>query len=135
MSYTPIQPTDSHLATLLRVAKYLSRPQHVVTEADACMAFRHTLEMVHEASVVLTTHGEPVAALVSCAVLDAMREALRRLLVETMHTSFTQLQAHVASAPPAEPTSEAELEALVDDIVRRARHQPSPTVSRHAECP
>jgi hypothetical protein len=71
-----------------------------------------------------TINGEPVAALVSFATLEAMRGALRHALVGMMEASFTQVQAQVASAPPAEPTSEAELEALVDDVVRRARRSP-----------
>lgn len=47
--------------------------------------------------VVLTTNGEPAEA------------------------SFAQVQAQVASAPQAEPTSEAELETLVDDVVQRGQ--------------
>jgi hypothetical protein len=61
--------------------------------------------MAHQASVVLTTNGEPAAALVSFATLQAMRGVLQHLIVEAMETSFTQVQAQVASAPPAEPTS------------------------------
>ena len=83
--------------------------------------------------MVLTTNGEPAAALVSFATLEAMRGALRHLLVEAMEASFAQVQAQVVSAPQAEPTSEAELEALVDDVVRRARRQPSPTAPRRTE--
>jgi hypothetical protein len=135
MSQSPTQPTDSYTTTLLRVAEYLSRPQQFVAVAEAHAAFRHTLDMAHQASVVLTTNGEPTAALVSFAAMEAMRGALLHLLVEAMETSFAQVQAQVAGAPPAEPTSEAELEALVDDVVRRARRQPSPTAPRHTECP
>jgi hypothetical protein len=91
--------------------------------------------MAHQASVVLTTNGEPVGALVSFATLEAMRGALQHLLVEAMETSFTQMQAQVASALHAEPTSEAELEALVDEVVRHARRQSSPTAPRSTECP
>jgi hypothetical protein len=93
------------------------------------------LDMAHQASVVLTTNGEPTGALVSFATLEAMRGALQHLLAEAMETSFTQVQAQVAIAPHPEPTSEAELEALVDETVRRTRHQPSPTVPRRTECP
>jgi hypothetical protein len=135
MSQSPTQPTDSYTTTLLRVAEYLSRPQQFVAVAEAHAAFRHTLDMVHQASVILTTNGEPAGALVSFATLEAVRGALQHLLVEAMDTSFTQVQAQVASTPHAEPTSEAELEALVDDVVRRARRQPSPTASRRTECP
>jgi hypothetical protein len=126
---------DPYTATLLRVAEYLSRPQQFVAVAEAHAAFGPILDMAHQASVVLTTNGEPAGALVSFATLEAMRGALQHLLVEAMETSFTQVQAQVASAPHAEPTSEAELEALVDDVVRRARRQPLPTALRHTECP
>ena len=135
MPQSPTQPTDSYTTTLLRVAEYLSRPQQFVAIAEAHAAFRHTLDMAHQASVVLTMNGEPTAALVSFATLEAMRSALLHLLVETMEASFAQVQAQVAGAPPAEPTSEAELEALVDDVVRRARRQPSPAAPRRTECP
>jgi len=126
---------DPYTTTLLRVAEYLSRPQQFVAVAEAHAAFGHILDMAHQASVVLTTNGEPTGALVSFATLEAMRGALQHLLAEAMETSFTQVQAQVAIAPHAEPTSEAELEALVDETVRRTRHQPSPTVPRRTECP
>lgn len=135
MSQSPTQPMDPYTTTLLRVAEYLSRLQQFVVVAEAQAAFGHTLNMAHQASVVLTTNGESTGALVSFATLEAMRGALQHLLVEAMETSFTQVQAQVASAPHAEPTSEAELEALVDDVVRHARRQPSPTAPRHTECP
>jgi hypothetical protein len=126
---------DPYTTTLLRVAEYLSRPQQFVAVAEAHAAFGHILDMAHQASVVLTTNGEPTGALVSFATLEAMRGALQHLLAEAMETSFTQVQAQVAIAPHPEPTSEAELEALVDETVRRTRHQPSPTVPRRTECP
>ena len=129
MPQSPTSPTDSHTTTLLRVAEYLSRPQQFVAVAEAQAALRHTLDMAHQASVVLTTNGEPAAALVSFVTLEAMRGALRHLLVEAMDAGFAQVQAQVASAP------EAELESLVDDVVRRARRQPSPAAPRRTECP
>ena len=135
MAQSPTQPMDPYTTALLRVAEYLSRPQRFVAAAEAQAAFRHTLDMADQASVVLTTNGEPAAALVSFATLEAMRGALQHLLVEAMEASFAQVQAQVASAPHAEPTSEAELEALVDDVVRRARRQSSPTAPRRTECP
>ena len=72
--------------------------------------------------MVLTTNGEPAAALVSFATLEAMRGALQHLLVEAIEASFAQVQVQVVSAPHVEPTNESELEALVDDVVRRERH-------------
>jgi hypothetical protein len=135
MPQSPTSPTDPYTTALLRVAEYLSRPQQFVAIAEAQVAFRHTLDIAHQTSVVLTTNGEPTAALVSFATLEAMRGALRHLLVEAMEASFAQVQAQVASAPQAEPTSEAELETLVDDVVRRARRQSLPTAPRRTECP
>ena len=135
MSQSPTQPTEPYTATLLRVAEYLSRPQQFVAVAEAHAAFGHILDMARQASVVLTTNGEPAGALVSFATLEAMRAALQHLLVEAMETSFAQVQAQVASALHAEPTSEVELETLVDDVVQHARRQPSPTAPRRTECP
>jgi hypothetical protein len=120
MSQSPTQPMEPYTTTLFRVAEYLSRPQQFVAVAEAHAAFGHTLDMAHQASVVLTTNGEPAGVLVSFATLKAMRAALQHLLVEAMETSFAQVQAQVASAPHAEPTSEAELETLVDEAVRHA---------------
>jgi PHD/YefM family antitoxin component YafN of YafNO toxin-antitoxin module len=125
MPQPPTQPIDHYTTALLCVAEYLSRPQQFVAVAEAHAAFRHTLDMAHQASVVLTTNGEPAAALVSFAALEAMRDALQHLLVEAMEASFVQVQVQVVSAPHAEPTSEAELAALVNDVVQRTRHQSS----------
>jgi len=135
MPQSPTSPTAPYTTALLRVAEYLSRPQQFVAVAEAQVAFHHTLDIAHQTSVVLTTNGEPTAALVSFATLEAMRGALRHLLVEAMEASFAQMQVQVASAPQVEPTSEAELEALVDDVVRRARRQSLPTAPRRTECP
>jgi prevent-host-death family protein len=129
MSHAVTSPTEPQAHALLRVAEYLSRPQQFVAVAEARAAFRHTLERVHQASVVLTSNGEPAVALVPFATLEAMRSALLHLLVGEMEASFAQRQAQVASEPGAEPTSEAELEALVGDVVRRARHQAQPPSS------
>ena len=59
MSQSPTQPMDPHTAALLPVAEYLSRPAQLMAVTEAHAAFRHTLDMVHQASVVLTMHGEP----------------------------------------------------------------------------
>jgi prevent-host-death family protein len=67
---------DPYITTLLRVAEYLSHPQQFVAVAEAHAAFGHILDMAHQASVVLTTNGEPAGALVSVATLEAMRGAL-----------------------------------------------------------
>lgn len=81
--------------------------------------------MAHQASVVLTTNGEPpAAALVAFATLEAMRGALLHLLLRALEVSFAQMQAQVASEPHAAPTSDPELDALVGEAVRRVRSQP-----------
>jgi prevent-host-death family protein len=126
MSHSVTSPTEPQAHALLRVAEYLSRPQQFVAVAEARAAFRHTLERVDQASVVLTSNGEPAVALVPFATLEAMRSALLHLLVGEMEASFAQRQAQVAREPGTEPTSEAELEALVANVVRRARHQAKP---------
>jgi antitoxin (DNA-binding transcriptional repressor) of toxin-antitoxin stability system len=86
--------------------------------------------MAYQASVVLTTNGEPVAALVPFATLEAMRGALLHLLIGEMDASFARVQVQVTNEPRAEATSEAELEALVDDAVQRGRRQPAPPTPR-----
>ena len=130
MSQVPPEQTPHHVSALLHVADYLSRPQQFIAVADARAAFRRTLEMVRQASVVLTTNGEPAAALVPFATLEAMRGALLHLLVDEMDTSFTRLQAQVTSEPRADATNDEELDALVDAAVQRGRRQSSPPTPR-----
>ena len=55
---------DEKAAALLRVASYLGRPQQFMAIADARAKMRRTLELAAKGSVVLTTHGEPAAAVV-----------------------------------------------------------------------
>ena len=130
MSQLPPEQMPHHASALLHVADYLSRPQQFIAVADARAAFRRTLEMVRQASVVLTTNGEPAAALVPFATLEAMRGALLHLLVDEMETSFTRLQAQVTSEPRADATNDEELDALVDAAVQRGRRQSSPPTPR-----
>src|SRR5919107_1508487 len=79
---------DERAAALLRVASYLSRPQQFMAVADARAEMRRTLKMAEKGSVVLTTHGEPEAAVVPFATLEDMRRALMQLLVSEMEASF-----------------------------------------------
>jgi prevent-host-death family protein len=132
MTQSLFKPTEHPASALLQVADYLSRPQQFVAVAEARAAFRRTLERVNQASVVLTSNGEPAVALVPFATLEAMRSALLHLLVGEIEASFAQGQAQVARKPDVEPTSEEELEALVDDAVRRARHQSASSSSPNA---
>ena len=87
---------------------------------------RRTLEMVAKGSVVLTTHGEPEAAVVPFTTLEDMRCALLHLLVEGMGASFARSQKSVRSRPqdvPPSTSSEEELEKLVGEVVRGARRR------------
>ncbi len=117
---------DDRAAALLRVASYLGRPQKFMAVADARAEMRRTLEMVAKGSVVLTTHGEPEAAVVPFTTLEDMRCALLHLLVEGMGASFARSQKSVRSQRQDVPTStssEEELEKLVGEVVRGARRR------------
>lgn len=121
MSNVNLEPTTSNTNALVRIAEYLSRPQQFVAVAEARAALRQTLDRAQEASVVLTTNGEPAAAIVPFTTLEAMRGALLHLLAQEMETSFTRLQTQVSNEPPDALTSESELEMLVSDAVERSR--------------
>src|SRR5919112_3205618 len=83
---------DERSAALLRVAAYLSRPQKFMAVGEARAEMRRALELAEEGSVVLTTHGEPEAAVVPFATLEDMRRALMQLLVSEMEASFARAQ-------------------------------------------
>jgi hypothetical protein len=85
---------------------------------------RRTLEMAEEGSVVLTTHGEPEAAVVPFATLEDMRRALMQLLVSEMEASFARTQERVREdGEDVEATNEEELGSLVGEAVRTARRK------------
>jgi len=91
---------------------------------DARAEMRRTLELVAKGSVVLTTHGEPEAAVVPFTTLEDMRRALLHLLVEEMGASFDRSQVRARSQRGDVPsTSEEELEALVGEVVKKARRR------------
>jgi antitoxin (DNA-binding transcriptional repressor) of toxin-antitoxin stability system len=116
--------TDETAAALLRVASYLGRPQKFMPVGDARAEMRRTLELVAKGSVVLTTHGEPAAAVVPFTTLEDMRRALLHLLVEEMGSSLERSQERARSQKRDVPaTSEEELEALVGDTVKKARRR------------
>lgn len=85
--------SDERAAALLRVATYLSRPQQFMAMADARAEMRRTLDMAEKGCVVLTTHGEPEAAVVPFATLEDMRRALMQLLASEMEASFARARA------------------------------------------
>jgi len=114
--------TDDKAATLLRVASYLGRPQRFMPVGDARAEMRRTLELAAKGSVVLTTHGEPAAAIVPFTTLEDMRGALLNLLVEEIGSSFDCSQERARSQRRDVPaTSEQELEVLVAEALRNAR--------------
>lgn len=120
--------TDERAAALLRVAAYLSRPQKFMAVGEARAELRRTLELAEEGSVVLTTHGEPEAAVVPFATLEDMRRALMQLLLSEMEASFARARESVREdGEDAEATNEEELGSLVGEAVRTAR--------RHARTP
>src|SRR5437764_7463643 len=114
--------SNDKAAALLRVASYLGRPQKFMPVGDARAEMRRTLELAAKGSVVLTTHGEPAAAVVPFTTLEDMRRALLHLLIEDMGSSFERSQERARSQRADVPaTSEEELEALVGDAVKKAR--------------
>ena len=114
--------TDDKAAALLRVASYLGRPQKFMPVGDARAEMRRTLELATKGSVVLTTHGEPAAAVVPFTTLEDMRRALLHLLVEEIGSSFERSQERARSQRRDVPaTSEQELEALVAEALKNAR--------------
>lgn len=116
-------PSDDKAAALLRVASYLGRPQKFMAVADARAEMRRTLELVAKGSVVLTTHGEPEAAVVPFTTLEDMRRALLHLLIEEMGSSLARSKERARSQRQDITTSEAELEKLVGDVVKKARRR------------
>lgn len=119
-----IVPSDEKAAALLRVASYLGQPQKFMPVADARAEMRRTLELVAKGSVVLTTHGEPEAAVVPFTTLEDMRRALLHLLIEEMGSSFARSKERARSQRQDIPTSsEEELETLVGEAVKKARRR------------
>lgn len=125
--------SDEGAAALVRVASYLSRPQKFMAVADARAEMRHTLELAEKGTVVLTTHGEPEAAVVPFTTLEDMRRALMKLLVSEIEASFARTQNRARGREDdAQDTSEEELELLVGDAVRAARVKPKASPKRKA---
>ncbi len=83
---------------LLRVAKYFRKPQWFIPVGDVRAEMRQTLEMVSQGSVVVTTHGEPQAAIVDSETFEAVRGAVTHLL---LGGDGGQLQSNARSCPPA----------------------------------
>ena len=127
-----LTPSDENAAALLRVASYLGRPQKFMPVADARAEMRRTLELVSKGSVVLTTHGEPEAAVVPFTTLEDMRRALLHLLIKEMGASLARSRERVRSQRgDVLTTSEEEIESLVGEAVKKARKgKPSRRVQR-----
>ncbi len=116
--------SNDQAAALLRVASYLGRPQKFMAVGDARAEMRRTLELAAKGSVVLTTHGEPEAAVVPFTTLEDMRRALLHLLVEQMGSSFALSRERLRSKRKDVPaSSEEELETLVGEALKKARRR------------
>jgi len=106
---------------LLRVAKYFCKPQRFIPVGDIRAEMRQTLEIVSQGSVVVTTHGEPQAAIVDFETFEVVRGAVTYLLLAEMEASFTRMQEAVRrQSERGVQTSEDELEKLVREVVHRA---------------
>lgn len=131
MTKANIIGSEDGAVTLLRVASYLSRPPQFMAVAVARSEMRRTLQMAEQGSVVLTTHGEPEAAVVPFTTLEDMRSALMHLLVAEMETSFARAQSLVSEDREDAPaTSEEELESLVGNALRQVRQSDGHTRRR-----
>jgi len=115
--------SDSKAAALLRVASYLGRPQKFMAVGEARAEMRRTLELVTKGSVVLTTHGEPEAAVVPFTTLEDMRRALLHLLVEEMGSSFARSGERLRPQRKDATASEEELETLVGEALKKSRRR------------
>jgi len=116
---------------LLQVARYFRKPQRFIPIGDARAELRQTLEAVSQGSVVITTHGEPQAAIVDFETFEAVRGAVMDLLLAEMEASFDRTRGAVRRASPgAAKTSEDELERLVGEAVHDARRQKRHTIRR-----
>ena len=106
---------------LLRVARYFRKPQRFIPVGDVRAEMRQTLEMVSQGSVVVTTHGEPQAAIVDFETFEAVRGAVLHLLLTEIEASFNRMQEAVRrQSERGVRTSEDELEKLVREVVHRA---------------
>jgi antitoxin (DNA-binding transcriptional repressor) of toxin-antitoxin stability system len=116
--------SNDKAAALLRVASYLGRPQKFMAVGDARAEMRRTLALAAKGSVVLTTHGEPEAAVVPFATLEDMRRALLHLLVEEMGSSFALSRERLQpQRKDALASSEEELKTLVGEALKKARRR------------
>lgn len=128
MAETELERSTGSARRLLKVARYLSRPQQFVSVADARAELKRTLARVKNSSVVLTSNGEPAAALVPFSTLEAMRGALMQLLVNEIEKSLDRTRLQAAEGPPGQPANDEEFESMARAAVRKARRQPQKRV-------
>ena len=116
--------SEDHANVLLRVAEYFRQPQKFMAVADARAEMRRTLDLAAKGSVVLTSHGEPEAAVVSFTTLEDMRRALMHLLVAEMEKSFARAQERArSSADAGAAPTEREVEAMIGEVLHKARRR------------
>jgi prevent-host-death family protein len=116
-----VKEVDQAADAVLRIAEYLSRPQKFMPVAEARAEMKRTLEIAEKGSVVLTAHGEPLAAIVDFETLETMRGAVMQLLMAGMDASFQRTQARIRAEGVGPKTNFDELDSLVDDAVRTGR--------------
>lgn len=113
---------EIQIGSLLEVAKYFGNPQEFLSVGEARSHFRDAVDTAEERSVVLTSHGEPQAALISYHRFETVRQAVIGLLVDALDMSWeaTRDRARKRTAE-ALPTTEEEVEDMVADSIGRAR--------------
>lgn len=133
MSETSSSVSDERAASLLRVAAYLSQPQRFMAVADARAEMRRTLKMAEKGIVILTTHGEPEAAVVPFDTLEDIRRALMQLLASAMEASFASARERARSdIEVASATGEEELDLLIGEAIRTGRRRAGTSPKRRA---
>ncbi len=110
------------IGSLLELARYFATTQEFLSVKEARSHFRDTVDTVDVRSVVLTSRGEPQAALIPHKRFESVRQAVIGLLVDALDLSWeaTQDRARKRTAE-AMPTTEEDVEDLASDSIGRAR--------------
>lgn len=89
---------------------------------EARSHFRDAVDAADERSVVLTSHGEPQAALISYQRYESMRQAVIGLLVDALDVSWEATRERARQrAAEAMPSTEDEIEEIVGKSIGQAR--------------
>lgn len=113
---------EMQIGSLLEVAKYFGVPQEFLSVKEARSHFRDAVDAADERSVVLTSHGEPQAALISYQRYESMRQAVIGLLVDALDVSWEATRERARQrAAEAMPSTEDEIEEIVGKSIGQAR--------------